>query len=285
MAKSILVFDDLPQVSLESQLERLAIESNVLGNVIDTFRSIIPNFKHQIDEIKVKLTSDNKSNTVKHCESLYKHLSPKLKYANYTNYSHTLVSIPEGFKGNFLDYITTLNKVVPEVYNEANKILGEYCFALSTFITNKEDKISLKDHTHLFHRVNQHREQILNQLSVFFPTNNPQSKQYLSNVIGRFVELEQLVDSLKNLDKVHNDQNLNKITSQVNTCCDLLDIVIVNSQKQEMNTISGNAAKNISEGAYAIGKYIEFVAVVRFKTEQAIVSVERLMETLDKVIK
>jgi hypothetical protein len=285
MAKSILVFDDLTQVSLESQLERLAIESNVLANVIDTFRNIIPNLKHQIDEIKVKLTSGNNSNTIKHCETLFKHISPKIKYANYTNYSHTLVSVPEGFKGNFLEYINVLNKIVPEVYTEANKILGEYCFALSTFITNKEDKISLKDHTNLFHRINEHREQTVNTLSVFFPTTNPQSKQYLGNVIGRFYELEQLVDSLKFLDKVHSDQNLNKITSQVNTCCDLLDIVIKNSQKEEMNTISGNAAKNISEGAYAVGKYIEFVSVVRFKTEQAIVSVERLMETLDKVIK
>lgn len=286
MAKIALDFD-VPKISLERQLEQLAIESNVLANVIDTFRNIVPDLKTKIFEFKDRLTASATASDkeVKHCEDLFKHLSPKIKYANYVNYSKTLVAVPESFKGNLLQYILLLNKLAPEVYSEANKLLGEYNFVLSTFISNKETKISIKDHTDIFHKAKTARERFSLEISAFFPTNNPQSRNYLGHVIERFYDLEKILDETKKLNNTHSKQNIKNIAELVNNSCDSLDIIIRNLQTQGVSNVSGNSAKNISEGAYEVAKYVEFVSAFRYNTEQAIVAVEKLFETVDRVIK
>jgi len=286
MAKIALDFD-VPKISLERQLEQLAIESNVLANVIDTFRNIVPDLKTKIFEFKDRLTSSATASDkeVKHCEDLFRHLSPKTKYANYVNYSKTLVAVPESFKGNLLQYILLLNKLAPEVYSEANKLLGEYNFVLSTFISNKETKISIKDHTDIFHKAKTARERFSLEISAFFPTNNPQSRNYLGHVIERFYDLEKILDETKKLNNTHSKQNIKNIAELVNNSCDSLDIIIRNLQTQGVSNVSGNSAKNISEGAYEVAKYVEFVSAFRYNREQAIVAVEKLFETVDRVIK
>lgn len=286
MAKIALDFD-VPKISLERQLEQLAIESNVLANVIDTFRNIVPDLKTKIFEFKDRLTSSVTASDkeVKHCEDLFRHLSPKIKYANYVNYSKTLVAVPESFKGNLLQYILLLNKLAPEVYSEANKLLGEYNFVLSTFISNKETKISIKDHTDIFHKAKTARERFSLEISAFFPTNNPQSRNYLGHVIERFYDLEKILDETKKLNNTHSKQNIKNIAELVNNSCDSLDIIIRNLQTQGVSNVSGNSAKNISEGAYEVAKYVEFVSAFRYNTEQAIVAVEKLFETVDRVLK
>lgn len=286
MAKIALDFD-VPKISLERQLEQLAIESNVLANVIDTFRNIVPDLKTKIFEIKDRLTSSTTASDkdVKHCEELFRHLSPKIKYANYVNYSKTLVAVPESFKGNLLQYILLLNKHAPEVYSEANKLLGEYNFVLSTFISNKETKISIKDNTDIFHKAKTTRERISVEISAFFPTNNPQSRNYLGHVIERFYDLEKILEETKKLNNTHSKQNIKNIAELVNNSCDSLDIIIRNLQTDGVGNVSGNSAKNISEGAYEVAKYVEFVSAFRYNTEQAIVAVEKLFETVDRVIK
>lgn len=271
-------------LSLESQLERLALEANFLANVIDVFKNVLPNLTSHITTLVGSIKADDNSDTIKNAVKAFTELDKKLKYAEYVTYSKTLVSVPEGFKGNLLDYIHLLDKLTPEVYNGINETLTEYKAILSTFITNKDAKIGLKDETRFFTQLEKHRLEVVSQLDKFFPADSNVSKAYLGDTISRFTEVHELVTAIKALDKKHVAQNIANMDNKIKECVDLLNVIIASINEKGIENVSGNASMNISKGAYEVAKYVEFVTVFRFKTMQAIASVDKLITQLDEII-
>jgi hypothetical protein len=212
----------------------------------------------------------------------FKSLNQKLEHVNFGTYNKTLVSIPEGFKGYFINYLVTLNKLQSDIYDNGSVMLKEYNSILSSFITNKEDKISLRDHTTFFNKLSKDRENINKQLDIYFTTGS-NSKSYLQNVIQRFADLDNIVGEVKNLRKKHNSQNIDKLSDQVKEAVSLLDVVIKQSNDSIVK-LSGSSAMNISTGAYEVAKFVELLSIFRFKTDQAVTSVTRLIEQLNLVI-
>lgn len=282
---AITQFLEPQTISIESHLERLALEANVLANTIDTFKNLLPSLAAKISDISGTFSHSEISAQSKNINACYSELKKKIDYVKFTEYDKTLVSVPEGFKGNLLDYIKLINKLSPEIYSEVNSILTEYSFLLSSFITNKDSKLSNKDSTAFFSKMQTHRESILKEISKFFPSDSALSKVYLTGIIGRFADLVPLVEETNKLDKKHVAQNIEDISKGVHKAVDLLNIVIKDIENGNVSNVSGGASLNISKGAYEVAKYVEFVSIFRFKTEQAITSVSKLVDQLNVIIK
>lgn len=287
MPSVALDFDDTPTVSLESQMERLALEAGAISNVIDSFKNIVPALADRLRVAYSSLTSgdDDLTKELKDTKNRFgQKVQPKLGYAKYMSFEKTLISVPEGFKGDLLSYLATLASMSQEIFAEANKTLGSYNFALAAFVTNKESKTALQDHSHLFHQVTKRREELTSKLAVYFPKPSTLSKAYLGDTIGRFADVEVLIAEAEKLNLQRKNQNIKDISDSVKKAVDLLDIIIKDTQTNGIAKVSGAAAMNISEGAYELGKYVEFISIYRFRVEQAIASVSKLVETLERVL-
>lgn len=271
-------------LSLEAQLDRLALEANYLANVINVFKNVLPNLTSHITNLAGSLRQDDNSDTIKNAVKNFAELEKKLKYAEFVTYSKTLISVPEGFKGNLLDYIHMLDKLTPEVYSGINDTLTEYKAILSTFITNKDAKIGLKDETKFFLQLEKHRLEVVDQLDKFYPKDSNVSKCYLGDALNRFGDVSELVTAIKSLDKKHVAQNIANMDNKIKECVDLLNVIIESINNKGIENVSGNASMNISKGAYEVAKYVEFVTVFRFKTMQAIASVDKLVIQLEEII-
>lgn len=280
-----LDFDTAPTISLESQYARLALEASVLDNVIETFRTIIPSLTSKISNIQNAFKADDEVTIqFKTIKSNYAVLKSKVQHATYTDYNRTLVSVPEGFKGDLLEYVTSLTDMANEIFQEANKTLGEYNFALSAFITNKESKISLKDHSDLFLGIQRRREELTDRINKFFPDGSNLPRAYMVDTLKRFSDLEPLIKTTEKLNDERKKQNLKELSNLVDKSTDLLNIIVKNSEDESIQVISGNAAMNISKGAYELGKFVEFVAFYRFRVTQAVTSVNKLIEQLNNIV-
>jgi hypothetical protein len=278
-----LDFDNTSTLSLESQLERLSLEADVLANVIDSFKNVIPNLTAKISEVYGVLTAtDNSSEALKELKTKQLSLKTKIKYVNYLNINSTLVVVPEGFHGDMLSYINLLNKLAPKIFVDANNVLGEYNFILSAFVTNKDNKISLKDHTALFTKVAKERESMNKEISHFFKPNSNISRVRMKDILHRLTDVDTIVDNISKLENDRNKHNVKDVAASVKRAVEMLDIVIKDVDSKGVSNISGNAAMNISQGAYEIGKLVEFIAAFRFRTEQAVASVSDLLSTIEK---
>lgn len=269
-------------ISIENQLSRLSMEAEVLSNVINTFKNIVPNLAHKLKDVLGTIDTNNDDKFVKEIDGLNQQIKPKLKNVNYVLYKKTLVSVPEGFHGNFLEYVMKLLTILPNFYTMSNELLGEYNFVLSSFITNKENKTALKDHTALYKKAANIRTSVNDEVSGFFKSHDS-SKKYLENVISKFGDLDILSIEIKKLTKIHNNQNLEQFKESVKKSSDLLNIIIKNVQDEDSSMVSGASAKNISEGAFEVAKLVETVSIVNFRTQQIIQSVVKLFETVDKI--
>lgn len=283
MPAMTLDFDTDITLSLESHMSRLALEAGVIGNVIDSFKATLPQLATHLFTQYSSLTSkDDSKEAVQVIKLELGKVKVKLPHTSFLQQSKTLVSVPEGFQGNLLSYSKALSDMSVEIFQEANKTLGEYNFALSAFITNKESKISLKDHTDIFLRIKARREKLTAEISQFFTQDNNLSKAQLCSVVERFADLETLVHGTEVLNTQRKAQNIKDISDSVKKSLDLLKVIIDDTENNGIAQVSGNAALNISTGAYEIGKYVEFIAMYRFRVEQLISCIGKLLVNLEE---
>lgn len=267
-------------------MERLALEAEFLANMIDTFRNVVPSLTSKITDAGIQIKSYfEDSKTARDIKTLNYQLIKMTPHVNFADYAHLPISVPEGFTGDMLGYTRLLNRISPEMYKELNAVLIQYNFLLSKFITHKEEKLSVQDHTALFKKTQQHRETLIDQVNPFFSAQSDQSKMKLGNFIDRFADIPPLVSEVLKLEKLHSEQNIAEVKRSVDQCVDLLKVIADNTQNTNISNVSGSVAKNISMGAYEIGKYVEFMAVIRFKVSQVLSTTLSTLTALDKALR
>lgn len=281
-----LDFEQGTSLSLESQLNRLAFEHTFLDNAIGSLRDIVPNLLDRLKNIYTNIASfnDDASTGIRAIRSDYNKVKARVALASYVNYNKMLISVPEGFDGKIINYTETLIDISPFVFEDAHRVLSEYCFFLSAFITNKENKLALKDHTGSFKVLDKRREQLTEEISKYFPNKSDNPKQYLGNCFDRFADVDVFVDRIEKLGNQLKRQNVKEISFSVKKSVDLLDIIIKDIQTNGTSKVSGSAALNISQGAYAVAQYVEFIAMYRFKVEQMVSTCEKLIKKFEEVL-
>lgn len=280
------IFINTSNISIENRLEALSLEAVNVANVIEVFKGILPDLTVKITETLDKLNfyKDNNSPEIKDMLSNYKELENKLKLINYVEKKDLLISVPEGFKGNLIEYLEVINSLSNKIYPEANKLLNNYKLILASFLTNKDQKISLTDHTNFFNSVKKERENFIYTLSKY-QTNNNSTKSRLRDCVNRISDVDILVKKIEIINKVRNNNNIKEIVSTVDEISKLLDTIIQRVDTGDVSNISGASAKNLSEGAYEVAKYIEFVSLFNFKVEQITTTISKLVSQLSNEIK
>lgn len=281
--------------NIQNQLEALSLEAISIANVIEVFKGILPDLNHKIKttledlsafvDTKTFLHKTKINGDIKLINSLNKDLHSKIKLVNYTENRELLISVPEGFKGNLTEYSKLLNELTLKIYPEANKLLTEYKFIISGFLTNKDEKISLKDYTTFFNQIKRQRENFTNDISEYFTNNSATSKAKLGSVIDKFSDIEVIIKNINAINTVRAGNTLFDVSETTKDIVTILDTIIERVSKGDINNVSGQSAMNLSEGAYEIGKYIEFISIFNYKLEQATSTVTKLLEQLNEEIR
>jgi hypothetical protein len=278
---------DIPEdtISLESQLDRLALEANFITNAISNFRQIVPKLSDRMkDNASLFISNLLPSDEKKYLQVNYNALNTKLKLVNFLHYSETLIPVPEGLKGNIYDYSNTLYRLTPEVYDSLNKHLAEYNLILSSFITNKDDKLMLKDNTQAIRKITEERKKQTSDLNNHF-TNKSITQNKLVKVIDNFNQLNDVADITIKINNLINNQNLNGLKDTVDKTVSLLDIVKKNIELNDIDSITPAMATNISMAAYELALYVEFMSVILYRSRELVGVSKLIVDRLNNIIK
>jgi len=271
----LIVSDTAP--SLEHQLQRLALEANFIQNLSEQFETVLPTLASKLSDhamlFKARLFDKP---AIKDLYVAYDASKSRLDHLVFANYKDTLVSIPEGFKGDFMEYLKVLTNLNAGIYKEANSLLSEYNSVLSDFITNKDAKLSNTSHDILYKKASQYREAMVKKINPFF-TSGSQSKAKLSMMISRFSDVKPLTDLAVGLERLNQPQSLNQIADAVEKSIQLLGIIKDQLEKDQTTTVSGVTASSIANGAYELGQFIEFIAIFNYKCNQATTAVKNTL--------
>lgn len=273
-------------ITLEKQLELLTMEASVLSNVISTFRSILPNLSSKLETVCLNLqTSDDHTKTVEELNKFTEIKKDHIRNVGIVKHTDTLIPVPEGFdrKANMCQYLDSLIQACPLVINGIQEILSEYHIVISTFISNKDAKKTLQDHSTFYKRIKKQRHDVTEPLSSYFDSGVDRSRLPFGEVYNQSAELITAVEKINKLNKFRSMHDLKSVKNQVQDCSSLLKMIIDNSEKQDFTEVSGAVAMDLAEGAIEVGNWVELVSIFHFRVEQAIQNVKLQIEFVSKL--
>lgn len=276
--------NNTPAKSLDLQLEHLALEASVSFNMAGGLKSIIPGLLDQISTVSSVinnfLASDKQTESKINLTADQKLAVQKLKAVSLLNYGDIGVMTPENFKGNLHQYVVALLTLSPKVYGSINELLGEYNGILSSFITNREDKTTLKTHEAFFRRIQRARIERENAIKHFFPKVTGKSRLPMKEVLSRVAEFETLLVDINKLSHTQQNQNLGQVSNMVQQSTDLLNIIHKSIKEDTKMVVGPEATMNISKGAFEVAKEVEHLATYHYQVSVAIAVVKAFCTTI-----
>lgn len=272
--------------SWESSLRMLCLESATEQSSLWTVRDFVPNAIATIKEtFSIYRDQDELAREVRKAVETAKPLMKRLGTYRFVDYTSTLVTIPTDFQGDFVEYLSFLNKASPEIQKVTLELLQEFYVVLSSFLNLPKGQVSTLDHTNVFVSAAKVRKDFANKMRAFFSEQAlGKDKTKLQNLIGRFGDIEPLVKEAQALEKHRINVPMDRVQRDLNRCVEQLTMVHRRLETMDPKDMNRETAENLMQGAREIALMVELAAMYRYHGIAAIGCVARLVEQLDRII-
>lgn len=284
---TVLIQENVDDVSFDSLMRRMVVESNVGADVLTLFKRIVPKSVEVITSFLPNLTQlSEKSVETPLSSSLYKDVLRKSQGFNFLVYDATLIQVPEGFNGKLVNYLTLLILHTEKEIKEGKSILDNYNIELSMFLSNADVRQSMKSHTDFYKKIRKDRDDWAKDIAKFYDTRNPTlSRRPVGQVIERFSDMERVFALTEKLAQLRTQLNYKLIVAEINKTTGMLELIRSRMATEDIGSASPQMAKNLSEGAYEVAKFVEVMSIHGYYVETAISSVNSMAEQLALLFK
>lgn len=274
------------QYSFEELCKRLAFESvDSASTVMSIFSSLIPKAANAIQSIANTLSlKPEAQQETKIRSSQYRKIIDASKSLPYISYRDMVIMVPEGFHGNLANYLKFITQLRVNAIARAETVLNDYHTQLAIFLNNVNSRTSVESYSVQTKKLEKERLDIERDLAGFFSNAAVHSRTKFGSVVSRFSELHDIFAFAEQIERYKTNSDLSKLirlTEQVN---DLFKLLKDKLDKNEIDIISGQAAKNVSEGAFQAAKFLEVASIVVYNTEVMGSVIASLADQLEKAI-
>lgn len=269
-------------ISFQQARRILAIESvtpSSSSGIITAFSSLLGKTESMISDFVAPLraASEDRTKPFMFLTADQKQALKQIESLPFMSYQKTLVMVPEGFSGKLLDYLKFLETARSDILHHAKDVVNNYTTELSIFISSPGSRDKAKSHERFYKDIQALYQKQQHQLAGFFDDKKTLSRVPLGSVISRFGEFESLFLIADRLEKSSNtNKDLNELLGAVDLSASLLRTIRENIENNKTQTVSGDMAKHIADGAYVVARYVELASSVVYATETALASVKSL---------
>ena len=277
---------DLPD-SRALVLGQLVTQESAVNAIVSVWQALSRKASVLVQAMQTQLTDlDEKAQTFPIKKADYKELLKLVKDFSFVTYSDTLVTVPEGFTGQYTDFLLNLNTIGAAIALKAPKLIDEYTRELAIFITNKDARQSLRSLDSFYKTVQHDRLEYEKALKVFVDARQPtRSRVRLGSVIERFQDLEQVFYQAERLEALRKEFHYTELLAGVTKASELLKTVKDRFEDDSDITFSKDAVKNLATGAYEMAEYVELVATYGYLVESALGAIQASVEQLNDLFK
>jgi hypothetical protein len=175
----------------------------------------------------------------------------KVKNLDFTMTSENIVTVPENFKGKYIDYITDLHSSASDLYKLTIESGDLTKMALADFINNSNlDKLNTLygfAKVELQSKIAQkHKDKIAN----YFPYNNGVDKASLRTVLKTYADVKPILEYVEKLDQLVNKDTLQNVNILYNNISDLLNHLIAEVGTQNIKINNTSIKKDLEKMLY-----------------------------------
>lgn len=267
--------------SMDNTLKVIALESSVLSNVASTIKNFFPdlvhNFRNSFTSAGNIDTNEIKLNQVSKME---KELIEYLKKHNYISIMNTMVTVPEGFSAELLQALSVIDSNTDLLVQLITKDVNEFRVYVSTFITNKDTKISLREHSANYKRIGVVIKEINQSFGGLYKKNSFDAKKPLNELVKRNTDIETVFTRLTTTKKKLSQIDVAAVKAQMEDIASLLDTIINMVKENKVENVSPEAINNLAEGTKTMANIAETISATYFRALGIITAIERLPEEL-----
>lgn len=265
---------------LRLTMETIALEASVLSNMVQTVKKLFPSL---IEGVSGSFTSVKNLEKVELTHSsLQKDVIKKLGSTSYMDLDKLKVAVPEGFDADYITALDVCSQALDYMEFIKEVVIKDFRIYVSTFISNKDSKISTKDITYK-NATNAEKAKQLNEIfSTLYKANSFSIESTYFKLVKRNADVEtvfslhnKIVARLKAFD-------LQYVKSEIEDIVSLIDVIIKQVNEDKIESISPEAVKNIAEGTYSLAKQVETVSACYFRISTITVSIDNFTQTMNK---
>lgn len=269
-----------------AQVLRLTLESksSTDSSVIGMFRNTFPVVQDYINDVVVGFKSkDSVDFGTNKAKFDIEQIKTDIEDLQFTRSGHIMVQCPEGFTDQYIPYLKWLSATGVDFIKDAEKALQDYYTQLSVFISSKEAKTSQKDYSRVHGEMQKELERVKDGLASFFNSKSSVALQPINKLFDRAANIPESVKLAMALNNQRLGLSNKSIVSLTERIAELLDL-LAQGGDDKVPDISSAAANSIAEGAMIAGRYVEFVAVLRYRITEALTANSIMAKTLREQI-
>lgn len=196
-----------------------------------------------------------------------KDLAKKKGDLNFVLYNDILLPVPDGFKGNWTEYVETMMKHREQLIKTSLGSLDEFQVFISAFLSNKDSRIALQDNRNINLGKAKVRIEQTKAFDSFFDPNGYNQRATVGKTFNSTADLHQgLKLSMDHWNYVK-EVDLKGVKSKVGTLAERINTLISTYENHKDIEVSKQALLNIAEGSYETACQIEHMALFVARSE------------------
>ena len=196
-----------------------------------------------------------------------KDLAKKKGDLNFVLYNDILLPVPDGFKGNWTEYVETMMKHREQLIKTSLGSLDEFQVFISAFLSNKDSRIALQDNRNINLGKAKVRIEQTKAFDSFFDPSGYNQRATVGKTFNSTADLHQgLKLSMDHWNYVK-EVDLKGVESKVGILAERINTLISIYENHKDIEVSKQALLNIAEGSYETACQIEHMALFVARSE------------------
>lgn len=248
---------------------QLALEAEVLGNMAQSIAKFFPSVFKDFNEGASKYLSNLTAWTFDTFklqgftkrESSYLDELVKVPFAEMENFK---VPVPEGFKGNLNAYTALLIEDKAYFYDTFVPALENFYVILSSVVTNKDARLSLRDDVQAYKKLAQMRTARDKAEQKFF-TNSNEAQIKFPIAFENAGEVGSYYTKLNELSTHDHSQLLKMVKDKIVSIGSVVNALVEMTESGAIKNVTPEVVKSLHAGTYEMASQIEFFAIYLYR--------------------
>lgn len=201
---------------------------------------------------------------------------------NYLNLSQMPARVPEGMKGPYLQYL----HVLAEASKYASQVverLSHYTLFLGVLVNEHGAELNTKFDRKYYTTLKAHRDDFARMLSGVVVSGSTKADAVYGAVVQRNGDWKSIFETLNLVAHQINGVNKRTVNKKVEEASTSLAIIEQKISRGELESITPQMVTELAEGAYEMGKDVEFFVAIWYKVQAATEAINATVHMLNSV--
>lgn len=258
-------------IALEALCSTAAVEAFSLRAVANRAADIIPNLSHAFSEVLSEHKGDKYDLRPLSLNMVV--LEKALNGANYLEVGKLNVYVPQGFTGNFKDYLGVLSQALIFTNSIQERML-KFNQLVSALISDKNSRQSTKDLSTATSGMEQEREGVRTQLAKFVKEGSRSDRANLQDAYRSLSEIKECAFLTADILDAANHLALAEVEKMTQDAAELLKALGEQAVEGKVEGMSPEAYRSLSSATLTMARDVELHSLLMFAVYQVKKSVE-----------